>query len=95
MAREPASHLIEQPVRETSGPRPLGPGLVVSLRPRQWTKNLIIFGALILGDRLLDLPSVLRSVAAFAVFCALSGAVYLVNDVADRDADRLHPIKRR
>ena len=71
-------------------------GLLFSLRPSQWTKNLIIFGALLFSERLLlfDIPSVLLSVGAFAVFCALSGVVYLVNDVMDREADRSHPLKQ-
>jgi 4-hydroxybenzoate polyprenyltransferase len=76
-------------------PRPLALGLLVSLRPSQWTKNLIIFAALLFGQRLLDPAAVLRAVEAFVVFCLLSGVVYLVNDVADRDADRRHPVKRR
>jgi len=74
--------------------RPLPVGLLLSLRPSQWTKNLIIFAGLIFGQRLLDARSVLQSIAAFAIFCILSGVVYLVNDVADRDADRRHPTKR-
>jgi len=68
--------------------------LVLSLRPSQWTKNLIIFGALGLSLRLTDPVSVLRSVAAFVIFCALSGVVYLINDVADREQDRQHPVKK-
>ena len=67
--------------------------LVLSLRPSQWTKNLIIFAALIFGQRLLDAHAVVRAIAAFVIFCALSGVVYLINDVADREADRLHPVK--
>jgi 4-hydroxybenzoate polyprenyltransferase len=69
--------------------------LLRSLRPSQWTKNLIIFAALMFGERLLDPGSVLRSIAAFAIFCGLSGVVYLINDVADREADRRHPVKSR
>jgi 4-hydroxybenzoate polyprenyltransferase len=69
--------------------------LLLSVRPEQWTKNLIIFAGLMFGQRLLDPTSVWQAVAAFAIFCALSGVVYLLNDVADREADRLHPIKRR
>lgn len=68
--------------------------LVLSLRPSQWTKNLIVFAALMFGERLTDPRSVAYAVAAFVIFCALSGVVYLVNDVADRDADRTHPLKR-
>jgi len=69
-------------------------GLLISLRPEQWTKNVIVFAALIFGQRLFDPAAVTRSSAAFLVFCALSGVVYLVNDLSDREADRLHPLKR-
>lgn len=75
--------------------RPVAWNVFRSLRPEQWTKNLIIFGALLFGQRLFDPRSGLYATAAFAVFCALSGVVYLLNDVADRDADRRHPLKRR
>ncbi|MGH7392106.1 MAG: decaprenyl-phosphate phosphoribosyltransferase [Candidatus Rokuibacteriota bacterium] len=66
----------------------------LSLRPRQWVKNLFVFAALVFGQKLLT-PAIGPALAAFAIFCALSGAVYLLNDVADRDRDRLHPLKRR
>ena len=68
--------------------------LITSLRPEQWTKNCLVFAGLVFGGRLLDIDAVLIATAAFAIFCALSGATYLVNDVADRDADRRHPLKR-
>jgi 4-hydroxybenzoate polyprenyltransferase len=73
--------------------------LFVSLRPAQWTKNLIIFAALLFGQRgsapvFLDRDAIARAIAAFVIFCALSGVVYIVNDVADREKDRLHPLKR-
>ena len=67
--------------------------LVASLRPEQWTKNLFVFAGLLFGGRLLDGTSVLLALATFVIFCALSGAVYLFNDVADREADRVHPLK--
>jgi 4-hydroxybenzoate polyprenyltransferase len=70
-----------------------GRALLVSLRPHQWTKNLIVFAGLIFGQRLLDGDAIARSSAAFAIFCALSSAVYLLNDIIDRDADRRHPLK--
>lgn len=73
--------------------RPLALGLLYSLRPSQWTKNLIVFAALMFGQRLLDPASLLSASIAFTIFCALSGVVYLINDVADRDADRRHPVK--
>jgi 4-hydroxybenzoate polyprenyltransferase len=91
---------IAQPVRPIEGRasaprRPLAVSLAISLRPSQWTKNLVIFAALIFGQRLFDVQAVLHSAAAFLIFCALSGVVYLLNDVADRHADRTHPIKRK
>ena len=75
--------------------RPLVWSLVLALRPRQWTKNLIVLAGLIFGERLLDSAAVVDAMVAFVVFCLLSGVVYLVNDIRDRDADRLHPIKSR
>jgi 4-hydroxybenzoate polyprenyltransferase len=68
--------------------------VVVSLRPHQWTKNLVVFAALGLSKHLFEAGPLIRSLAAFALFCGLSGAVYLVNDVADIERDRLHPRKR-
>ena len=68
--------------------------VVTSLRPEQWPKNLLLFAGLIFGGRLLEFHAVLSAAAAFALFCALSGAAYLFNDVWDRDADRSHPLKQ-
>ena len=67
--------------------------ILLSLRPAQWTKNLILFGGLIFGGRLFDPAAVRASGLGFLVFCVLSGVVYLVNDVRDIEADRLHPTK--
>jgi 4-hydroxybenzoate polyprenyltransferase len=87
--------LTEPQLDRTEAPvRPVAISLFLSLRPSQWTKNLIIFAGLIFGQRLLDPGAVAHSAAAFAIFCALSGVVYLINDVADREADRRHPLKR-
>jgi 4-hydroxybenzoate polyprenyltransferase len=66
-----------------------------SIRPEQWTKNLILFAGLLFGLRLFEPVAVGRAVAAFVIFCALSGTVYLINDVMDREADRRHPLKSR
>jgi 4-hydroxybenzoate polyprenyltransferase len=68
--------------------------LLISLRPEQWTKNLFVFAGVLFGGHLLDVPAMLRALAAFAVFCALSGVVYIFNDLADRAADQQHPLKR-
>ncbi|HEV3214425.1 MAG TPA: decaprenyl-phosphate phosphoribosyltransferase [Vicinamibacterales bacterium] len=76
-----------------STPESLPLNLVRSLRPGQWTKNLFVFGALVFAQRLGDRTSVLRATVAFLVFCVLSGVVYLVNDVLDREQDRHHPLK--
>ncbi|MBI3399922.1 MAG: decaprenyl-phosphate phosphoribosyltransferase [Acidobacteria bacterium] len=67
--------------------------LLASLRPGQWTKNLLVFAGLLFGRRLFDTGAVLDACAAFAIFCALSGVAYLVNDIADREGDRGHPSK--
>ncbi len=66
----------------------------VSLRPKQWTKNLVVFAGLIFSRNFRDSELLLRSVEAFVVFCLLSGVIYLVNDIADVEKDRLHPTKR-
>jgi 4-hydroxybenzoate polyprenyltransferase len=68
--------------------------LLISLRPGQWTKNLFVFAALVFAQRLNDPDAVLRASIVFVLFCALSGAVYLVNDVTDREQDRRHPVKK-
>ena len=68
--------------------------LLISLRPGQWTKNLFVFAALVFAERLNDPEAALRASIVFVLFCALSGAVYLVNDVADREQDRRHPVKK-
>jgi 4-hydroxybenzoate polyprenyltransferase len=68
--------------------------VVVSLRPGQWVKNLFVFAGLIFAQKLFT-PLLWPALAAFGLFCALSGAIYLLNDVADREKDRLHPKKRQ
>ena len=69
-------------------------GFVASLRPRQWTKNLLVFAGLIFSRGLHEPALVARSGLAFALFCLLSGGVYLINDVVDAERDRAHPQKR-
>lgn len=79
-------------LREASN-RSLALNLLISLRPRQWAKNLLVFAGLLFGLRLFDPSAVGRAFAAFGVFCVLSGVVYLINDITDRDVDRQHPHK--
>jgi 4-hydroxybenzoate polyprenyltransferase len=85
-----AAHAAE-PRAERRATLPL---IVASLRPEQWSKNLLLFAGLLFGGRLLDADAVLRAAAGFAIFCALSGAMYLLNDVWDREADARHPLKQ-
>ena len=72
--------------------------LVLALRPQQWVKNGLVFLPLVFAINMPDLdPSprlILDLVVVFLAFCATSGAVYLLNDVMDREVDRVHPIKR-
>ncbi|TXT21016.1 MAG: UbiA prenyltransferase [Planctomycetota bacterium] len=64
------------------------------LRPHQWVKNFLVFGGLLFSQRLADPVAVLHSVHAFLLFCFAASSIYLLNDVQDRDEDRLHPEKR-
>lgn len=68
--------------------------IFLSMRPKQWMKNAFIFAAILFSRHLLEVPLVLRTLQTFTIFCSLSGAVYLLNDIADRERDRLHPRKR-
>ena len=68
--------------------------VVVSLRPRQWTKNLLLFAGIVFAAKLGDLSRWVEALAAFAAYCAASSAAYLVNDVRDAEEDRRHPLKR-
>lgn len=68
--------------------------IIVSMRPRQWTKNLVVFAALIFSRNFENAAMVQRSIEAFFVLCLLSGVIYLVNDIADAEKDRRHPLKK-
>lgn len=68
--------------------------LLRSLRPAQWVKNIFVLLPVAFAGELDDPEALLRAVIAFAVFCALSSSVYLLNDLVDRERDRLHPVKR-
>ncbi len=69
--------------------------LLISLRPRQWTKNLVLFAGVVFSGNALDLSMQAVVLTAFLCFCAGVSAGYLVNDIVDRDRDRLHPVKRQ
>lgn len=68
--------------------------LFISMRPKQWTKNLFLFAALFFVKAFTDLDKVLLATEAFALFCLASSAVYLLNDIADLPKDREHPLKK-
>jgi decaprenyl-phosphate phosphoribosyltransferase len=72
----------------------LGRALLVTARPRQWAKNLLVFGAPITGHALLQPGPLARATLTFVAFCLVSSGMYYVNDIVDRRMDRAHPRKR-
>jgi 4-hydroxybenzoate polyprenyltransferase len=68
--------------------------LIKTMRPRQWTKNVFIFAALVFDKQLFIPASFVRTLAGFFLFCLVSSAVYIFNDLADIEADRQHPEKK-
>ena len=68
--------------------------LLKTMRPRQWSKNVFIFAALVFDKQLLDPVAFLRTLAGFVLFCFISSSVYIFNDLADVEADRQHPEKK-
>lgn len=87
--RKPAADL-----QLTASGASLPPLILSAMRPYQWVKNLFVFAPLVFGRRLTDWEAVARCAGAVAIFSLLSGAIYLANDVADAERDRLHPTKR-
>lgn len=67
--------------------------ILLSMRPRQWVKNFMVFPALVFSVKIFEPFSLLLSLWTFVVFCLLSGSVYLLNDLADVESDRRHPVK--
>ncbi len=83
--------------------RGLLPGLVKTLRPHQWVKNVFVLAPMVFHKDVfvntavgpaLNLSVTGRALAATGIFCLLAGAVYTINDVVDVEADRIHPVKR-
>ncbi len=68
--------------------------ILTAMRPRQWTKNFAVFVGLVFAQRLFSLPSLERTVLAFAAFCLASSSIYLLNDLLDLENDRQHPTKK-
>ena len=92
MVAEPA--LTPELAEEAGVKRPLALDLFASMRQRQWTKNLVIFAGVVFAGAGRDMGDDLRALAGFVIFCALAGGQYVLNDVVDTEADRLHPRKR-
>lgn len=68
--------------------------ILLSMRPSQWTKNLVTFAGLIFSQNFTNGPMWVKTVDAFLAFCLMSGMIYLINDIADIERDRLHEQKR-
>ena len=81
-------------VRTSRRPLPVLLAVLQSLRPLQWLKNILVFAPLAAAHRLGDLGLLMRAVYAFAAFSLCAAAIYLLNDLRDAPADRLHPHKR-
>lgn len=97
MAKLTSGKTMDSVLSGREGARWQNPSLkkyVLALRPHQWVKNVLVFGALVFSHSLLDWSAVRLSVSAFLLFCAASSGVYLLNDLRDLDHDRKHPIKR-
>ncbi|MBW4435867.1 MAG: decaprenyl-phosphate phosphoribosyltransferase [Pleurocapsa minor GSE-CHR-MK-17-07R] len=69
-------------------------GLLKTMRPRQWTKNAIVFAGLVFDGQLFQVESLLRVVLAFILLCLISSSVYIINDLVDIESDRQHPKKK-
>lgn len=86
-------HQIEHVVGKPVSPRLL-PSLFKLMRPKQWTKNVFVFGALFFAQRLFDLGAVASVLQTVIAFSLISSSVYVLNDLVDIEKDRQHPKKR-
>jgi 4-hydroxybenzoate polyprenyltransferase len=89
---------IERPPIRTEPPDPLRTNTAIALlrelRPKQWTKNLLVLAGLVFSYNLRESGAIWKTFAAFLIFCAVSSASYVINDLADLEQDRRHPRKR-
>jgi len=69
--------------------------VVKSLRIQQWIKNLFVFAPLIFSQNVFNIPLLIKTFLAFVLFCILSGAAYILNDIQDLEEDKLHPVKSK
>lgn len=86
-AKQPES--VEAAGKVSKAPVPLL--LLKAMRPKQWTKNVLLFAGLLFALKFTDPQAILKSLVGFVLFCFFSGLVYLINDVRDRDKDRINP----
>ncbi len=96
-ARDDVNHLTTPTAAGRAADAPLLtlPPLIEAMRPKQWTKNAVVLAGVVFAGRLTDAPALARALLGVVVFCMLASAVYLANDVVDRRADLVHPIKRK
>ena len=68
--------------------------LLKTMRPKQWTKNLVVFAAILFTKNLFNMPILLRVTFGFVIFCLLASSIYIINDVLDIEEDKYHPKRR-
>lgn len=88
MTNQPMKHAVH-------GAFEIARGLMITLRPRQWTKNLILFAGILFSNNLLHWQLLRSSVLGFVIFCFLSGSVYILNDIIDIEKDKAHHKKSK
>ena len=86
--------MVETAVVEADHSKGLASSYLRLVRPKQWTKNGFVLAGVVFAEKAFSTTQVAYALLAFAVFCALSGAVYAANDVLDVEEDRKHPLKR-
>lgn len=69
-------------------------GLIRTMRPKQWTKNVLVYAGIVFDGQLFNLDSLVRITLGFVLLCLISSSVYIINDIVDVESDRQHPTKR-
>ncbi len=85
---------VEPAVERPYVRRSLGRALLKEARPKQWVKNGFLFAGIVFAKQLTNRTAIWQVLAAFVLFCVVASAIYFINDLGDREADRLHPKKR-
>ena len=86
--------VVETAIVDADRPKGLASSYLRLIRPKQWTKNGFVLAGVVFAEKAMSIGALVDALLAFAVFCALSGAVYAANDVLDVEEDRKHPLKR-